>query len=162
MAWIGYFSLPPRCVLAKVEVVLPQTIPSVTTIDTDVNDIIFYANSVPYSSQIIAKTVNGEINLNNFAVGSLTLNTNNGGIKGSVSGIVNELIATTINGGIQLNVLVSSNATNPKIEITNSLSDIQVNFVSIISILNVYYTWISINLFFIYIYRILVLVEVMM
>ncbi|CAB4387374.1 unnamed protein product [Rhizophagus irregularis] len=128
LAWIGYFSLPPRCVLAKVEVVLPQTIPSVITIDTDVNDIVFYANPVPYSSQIIAKTVNGEIDVNNFAVGSLTLNTNNGGITGSVSEIVNELIAITNNGGIQLNVSISSNATNPKIEITNSLSDIQLNF----------------------------------
>jgi hypothetical protein len=138
LAWIGYLSLPPRCILAKVEVVLPQTIPSVTTIDTDVNDIVFYANSVPYSSQIIAKTVNGEIQVNDFAIGSLTLNTNNGGIKGSISGIVNELIATTDNGGIQLNVSVSSNATNPKIEITNSISDIQLNFVSIMNILNVY------------------------
>ncbi|RIA91928.1 hypothetical protein C1645_766341 [Glomus cerebriforme] len=129
LAWIGYLSLPPRCILAKVEVVLPQTIPSTTSIDTDVNDIVFDANSVPYS-QMNAKTINGDINVNNFAVGNLTLNTYNGGITGSVSGIINQLIATTNNGKIQLNVLVNFNATNPNIETTNSNGDIQLSFSS--------------------------------
>lgn len=131
MAWLGYLSLPPRCILAKVEVVLPQTIPSVTTIDTDVNDIIFNANSVPYSSQINAITSNGELTINDLAVGGLTLNTKNGDIKGSVSGIVSELTASTSNGKIQLSILIGSNATSPKVETTTSNGDIQLGFVSI-------------------------------
>ncbi len=146
-AWVGYLSLPPRCILAQVEVVLPQKIPANTLIDTDVNDIIFYPISVPYSSKIEAKTINGKIDVNDLAVESLILKSNNGDIKGSVSSIVNELTANTDNGRIQLNVMISSNATNPKVEIITKNGEIRLGFVSMINFILFY---VYVIYFFIY------------
>ncbi|CAI2177079.1 20680_t:CDS:2 [Funneliformis geosporum] len=127
-AWVGYLSLPPRCILAQVEVILPQTIPATTSIETDVNDIVIYSNSVPYSSKIKLTTINGEIDIRNLTVDSLNLNTINGDINASISGITNELITATDNGKIQLNVTVGPSATNPKIETTNKNGIIKLNF----------------------------------
>ncbi|CAG8480857.1 8019_t:CDS:2 [Funneliformis caledonium] len=119
-AWVGYLSFPPRCILAQVDVILPQVIPATTSIVTDVNDIVIYSNSVPYtSSKVKLTTINGEIDVRNLTVESLNLNTNNGDINASVLGITSELFAATDNGKIQLNVTVDPSATNPKIETTN-------------------------------------------
>ncbi|CAG8493554.1 2695_t:CDS:2, partial [Acaulospora colombiana] len=129
--WNGYPNTPPQYIYAQVEITLPQ-IPrtSFVSIFTDNYDILLFPNSIPFSNQILATTANGNINLSYFASSSVSLQTSNGNIRGSLYSVRQRLWAGSNNGNINLNTVIDSTANGVVVYAQSSNGNINLRFVN--------------------------------
>ncbi|KAG9284001.1 hypothetical protein G9A89_005330 [Geosiphon pyriformis] len=130
---ISYWSLPPKCSKARIEIIFPQefnndnqsmpikVISSGFEMKINKNLVGYFDKEFKFWSQ------NSGIDVKNFSSKSVELMTRNGDIKGVVSGIETNFKTNTINGNINLTLNTLSNATQPHIEINSFSGNINLN-----------------------------------
>ncbi|CAG8456488.1 1377_t:CDS:2 [Funneliformis caledonium] len=140
-SWIPGLSIPPRCVVIRVEVILPQKLTNLSPIN--VNSNIFNVkflqntiNSIPYPYPINFKTTNGDVDIENLLITSASIQTSSGDIKGSITSVRNEVHIESTSGDIDVSVYANTNVianmvggTSPRIGLksTNGDIDLQLN-----------------------------------
>nr|CAG8520765.1 7592_t:CDS:2 [Entrophospora candida] len=150
--WTTYLSVPGRCVISQVEVILPQVLSKATAVETDNYDIVVAGHPVPYTTEFRTSTFNGDIYIQDLSASAIKLKSANGDIKSnnlnaasatfestngdiSVSKLMNlesSLSASTTNGDITMGINIKT-AQQPTISATSSNGDVTFDFGSTFS-----------------------------
>ncbi|CAG8446385.1 6098_t:CDS:2 [Funneliformis mosseae] len=134
-------SIPPRCVVIRVEVILPQKLTNLSPINVNSNifNVKFLQNtisSIPYPYPINFKTTNSDVDIENLLITSASIQTSSGDIKGSITSVRNEVHIESTSGDIDVSVYANTNVianmvggTSPRIGLksTNGDIDLQLN-----------------------------------
>ncbi|CAI2168542.1 8541_t:CDS:2 [Funneliformis geosporum] len=132
LAWLGYLSIPPKCVVARLELTLPQFTKNATTlINSNRFKTNFTQNLVPYTSPIHLETSDGDISFeNNLLANQLSIVTQGGNINGNlIQSKQNDINIETHNGKITINLDIKGdknlvNQGQSNVKVTTSKGDI--------------------------------------
>ncbi|CAG8497371.1 5048_t:CDS:2 [Ambispora leptoticha] len=111
--FFGYWTLPPKCSKARVQIIVPQSSSNktaTTTITSNNIDVTLQQNAVPFYDKIFnITTIESNIIVENFTANSIILTSRLGKISGSIGGIYSQLKASTVESDIQLSANLVSN-----------------------------------------------------
>ncbi|GBC02540.1 hypothetical protein RclHR1_04680001, partial [Rhizophagus clarus] len=129
-SWLGYLSIPPKCISARLELTLPPNInaPSILQINSKSLDIEL---NQELNSPIQLITSKGDVNFrNNSFTNQLLITTNSGDIYGNLNSIqstTNELNINTDDGSIQLNLNIIKTSSDNLSNDNEGQSNIKIN-----------------------------------
>ncbi|PKC16007.1 hypothetical protein RhiirA5_192621 [Rhizophagus irregularis] len=118
-----------KCIVSRVEVILPQQVATTTLSPVNINskrfDVKFKQNSVQYPYPINLKTTSSDIYIENILFTKTTIQATSGDIKGSISSLRDEINIGSTSGDINVKV----NATtilglSPKVGLKSTSGDI--------------------------------------
>ncbi|CAB4409988.1 unnamed protein product [Rhizophagus irregularis] len=118
-----------KCIVSRVEVILPQQVATTTLSPVNINskrfDVKFKQNSVQYPYPINIKTTSSDIYIENILTTKTTIQATSGDIKGSISSLRDEINIGSTSGDINVKV----NATtilglSPKVGLKSTSGDI--------------------------------------
>ncbi|CAG8446372.1 6097_t:CDS:2 [Funneliformis mosseae] len=135
LAWLGYLTIPPKCVVVRLELTLPQIKNNATSlINSNRFNTNFANNSVPYSNPIHLETSDGDVSFDNSLLANqLSVVTLSGNINGNlIQSMQNDFNLETKSGNIKLNLdikkdLGDNNLVSPgqsNVKVTTSKGDI--------------------------------------
>src|SRR5437763_4861016 len=62
-SWTGYMMVPTRCVISKVQMIIPQNLNKSTAVQANNYDILVTNHPIPYTNEFKTSTYNGNIHV---------------------------------------------------------------------------------------------------
>ncbi|CAH1764401.1 11828_t:CDS:2, partial [Entrophospora sp. SA101] len=120
-------SMPPKCIVANIELILPLNV-DLTTNATTINigdfDTTFVENPIKYNQTIIIHNDDATLQFNSLLAKSLMIFNDNGNIGGTIKGIEDQVYINADNADLNLNVGIADNVTSPIVRIKNDRGQI--------------------------------------
>jgi hypothetical protein len=114
-SWLGYLSIPPKCISARLELILPTNTNTSSILQINSKSYNIKLNQY-LNSSIKLITSKGDITFKNVSfTNPLSIMTDRGNINGDLNSIQstrNELNINTDNGSVELNLNIIKNSSN--------------------------------------------------
>ncbi|CAJ0823527.1 3624_t:CDS:2, partial [Entrophospora sp. SA101] len=124
-------SIPPRCIVANIDITLPLIMDpntNETTFHTDDFDITFAENANKYNQSLTINNEDSKIQFNNLSAKSLVINSNAGYVNGTITGIENNFSVIADDADLNLSVGIADNAKSAMVDIVNDVGIISTNY----------------------------------
>nr|CAG8488200.1 5695_t:CDS:2 [Entrophospora candida] len=126
-------SIPPRCIVANIDITLPLIMgpnTNETTFNTDDFDITFAENANKYNQSLTINNDDSKIQFNNLSAKSLVINSNAGYVNGTITGIENNFSVIADDADLNLSVGIADNAKSAMVDIVNDVGRINLTFIN--------------------------------
>jgi hypothetical protein len=126
-------SMPPRCIVINVEIILPLNLDAatnVTTIHTGDFDTTFIENASKYKQTLTIYNDDGTLQFNNLVAKSVMVFTDNGDINGTIGGIEDQVYVSADNADLNLNVGIADSVASPIVRIKNEHGQVNLSFIN--------------------------------
>nr|CAG8593270.1 14180_t:CDS:2 [Entrophospora candida] len=120
-------SMPPKCIVANIELILPLNVDlttNATTIHIGDFDTTFVENPIKYNQTIIIHNDDATLQFNGLLAKSLIIFNDNGNIGGTIKGIEDQVYINADNADLNLNVGIADNVISPIVRIRNDRGQI--------------------------------------